>query len=256
MAMNNALSGLSKTILAVMIGIVLVCGGVVFVIRGLEKRLAPMREATYSPRDKVEKGVYLLHGYWAFDHFDNSDYLTGSILDSLLKVKAIQPKANAGPEDYKAAQYYSCNYVPDSGEGYYYWVSLKEVTDPQAFKATVANLSKMYPYTLISNRYTRYFNDEKYDKRNRNRFMKVFGLPNPAKFEPVIVMEESHPFPDRTETPGVDSELDGFTVKFVDKDRLVMTYKDATGKLDLVYKNVSKLPYDILSYSVYFKGIK
>ena len=256
MAMNKILSDLSKIILGVMIFIVLASGGVVFVLRGLEKKLAPMREATYSPRDKVEKEVYLLHGYWVFERFDNSDYLAENLLDSVLRVNAIQPKASAGPEDYQAAQYYSCNYVPESGKGYYYWASFKEITNPQALKATISSLGKEYPFSLISDRYTRYFNDEKYDKRNRNRFFKVFGLPDPSKFEPVIVMEQAKTFPDSTETPGEFSVLDGFTVKHVDNDRLVLTYQDSKGKLDLVYKNESKLPYDILSYSVFFKGIK
>ena len=232
--------------------IVLVCGGVVFAIRGLEKKIAPMREATYTPRDKVEKGAYLIHGYWVFDHFDNNDYTLLSMLDSLSKVKAITPKSSATPADYDAAEYYSCNYIPE--KDYYYWASFKEVDDPKAFKATISSLGRIYPYSLISNRYIRYFNDEKYDKRNRDRFFKVFGLPDPVKFKPVMVMEESHPFPDKTETPDEGSELDGFTVKSVDKDQMVLTYKDSNGLLDLVYKNESRLPNDILSYSVYFRG--
>ncbi len=249
--MNN-LSGLSKIILAIMAVIVLVCGGVVFVIRGLEKRITPMREATYIPRSKVEKNAYWIHDYWVFDHFDNRDYQP-DMLDSLSKVKAIYPKASATPEDYQAARYYSCNYIPDSGKGYYYWTSFKEVTDPKAFKATISSLGH-YPYSLISDRYIRYFNDEKYDKRNRDRFLKIFGLPDPVKFKPVMVMEQSHPFPDKTETPGEGSELDGFTVKSVDKNHMVLTYKDSNGMLDLVYKNESDLPSDILSYSVFFRG--
>ena len=252
--MNNSLSGLSKAILAIMAAIVLVSGGVVFVIRGLEKKLAPMREATYLPREKVEKGAYMVHGYWVFDHFDNSDYILVNLLDSLSKVKAINPKANATPTDFQAAEYYSCNYVPDSGRGYYYWTSFKEVNDPKAFKATISSLGQVYPYSLISDRYIRYYNDEKYDKRNRERFFKVFGLPDPVKFKPVMVMEQSHPFSDKTETPGEGSEMDGFVVKSVDKDQLVLTYKDSSGLLDLVYKNESSLPHDILSYSVYFRG--
>lgn len=254
--MNNSLSGLSKVILAIMVVIVLVCGGVVFVIRGMEKALAPMQKAAFIPRSNVEKGAFLIHGYWVFDKLDNSDYQRENLLDSLFRAKPIQfdPKT-AEPSDYKAAQYYACNYVPE--HDFYYWARFKEVKDPKELKDIVNKLSRIYPYSLISSRYNRYYNDEQYDKRNRNRFYKLFGLPDPKQFEPIIVMEESHHFKNETETPGEGAELDGFTVKSVDKNRLVLTYQDSKGqKLDIVYKNESKLPLDILSYSVYFKDCR
>jgi hypothetical protein len=68
-----------------------------------------------------------------------------------------------------------------------------------------------------------------------------------------MVVAKSHRF-DGEEIPGPGSDMDGLFVKSVDKDQLVLAYKDSKGNLDLIYKNMSSLPVKPLSYSVYFKG--
>ena len=252
--MYKILSSLSKALLGIMVAVILVSGGVVIALRGLEKSISKMREAEYVARDRVETSSLIAHGYWVFDRFDYSDYVVAN-LDSLLKssTRPIVPDPDAMPEKYQASQYYSCNYSPKHGEGYFYWASFKEIGEAAQFKAYLSTLNKHYPYSLISDRYSRYYHDKQYDKRNRQRFFKMFGLPDPLKFEPVIVMTDSQQFYVNG-SPGVGADMDGLQVKSVEKDRLVLTYKDSNGILDLVYKNKNSLPAKPLSYSVYFKG--
>lgn len=255
--MDKSLSALSKALLGIMVVIVLVAGGVVIALRNLEKGIEPLRKAEYVARDRVETQSLIAHGYWVFSEFDYTDYLNaeqGNLLEEVLNpTRPIYPDADAGPENYQAARYYSCNFNPEEGKGYYYWISFREIEDAAQFCKYLNSLSLLFPFSTISDRYNRYYQDKAYDKGRRKEFCKIFGLPDPQNYSPVMVVANSHRFYGE-EIPGPGSDLDGLTVKSVEKDRLVLTYKDSKGNLDLVYKNKSSLPAKPLSYSVYFKG--
>lgn len=242
--MEKTLSTLSKALLGVMLVIVLVAAGVILGLRKVEKLIEPLRKAEYVARDRVETQSLIAHGYWIFSEFDNTDYLED---------RPIYPAADAVAEDYQAARYYSCNFNPEAGKGYYYWISFREIEDAAQFNKYLGSLSPLYPFSTIADRYNRYFQDKAYDKGGRKKFCKLFGLPDPQDYAPVMVVSKSHRF-SGDEVPGEGSDLDGFTVKSVEKDRLVLTYRDSKGSLDLIYSNKSGLPAKPLSYSVYFKG--
>ena len=255
--MDKSLSALSKALLGIMVVIVLVAGGVVIALRKLEKSIEPLRKAEYVARDKVETQSLIAHGYWVFSEFDNTDYLNAGqdaiLQDVLNPTSPIYPDTDADPENYNAARYYSCNFNPEDGKGFYYWISFQEIEDAAKFCKYLNSLSLLYPFSVISDRYNRYYQDSSYDKGNRKAFCKIFGLPDPQDYSPVMVVAKSHRF-DGEEIPGPGSDMDGLFVKSVDKDQLVLAYKDSKGNLDLIYKNMSSLPVKPLSYSVYFKG--